>query len=1476
MRINIDLHTITSLWKRRMTAFAAKRARTRMAGMALLTAIACATTTGCSDDDALQAGPDGRGLRATTSLTATNPGGLIQDESTREWTASCRVPIVGPGRIVNEINSGGLLTVAGGSNSVENLVDADLTNGMTLGSIAAAGLVYTPVASVRDLYHTYASGQKVGFVIKANSSSSSGTAASLLSVTALQSFVIQLKKDGEVAGTYLLTEENATTLGLDLITFANSDNNSEQIIAIDADAAFDEVRLCYVGADVAALSGLNMEVKYAFVGENREIPAVEGESFWTTTPTVNDDRTGPILGVYSGGSFTQGNWVNSVSNLTDSDTENYISFGSLQNIANHAATVNFHQQIPAGYEVGYKYSTAKLLGLGLLNTQGPSLQAYNSNTATADKYESAADVLSLSLIGGGSTYTSICLTEPCTQLRVLWSGSLGNALNELTGGANLYYAYVREPVSLDPTNYFTIGDDETYSSSYRLPTPESGTVQYVLLSSPGGASARISNNVITGMTVNGDYVVQALYTDNATGKDVVQTATITKIAADVVEEGCNNYITTTTFPNAQITGAYDSEGTLISLSGISNVGNIIDGDTENYATYVGALTTLEFRALAAIDINETLPTETGATRVGFEIQPETGLLDLSVLGYYQVKVYSNGTELTNLSTISGDAVDAGVLNTCNSRTRLSVTVPEGQTFDHIELWKKGFATALTTQRIYNAFYEKATCQEAGVAETCLDVMTAAKNNLMIDYSSINVNGLVTIDLSTGGGLSDLANLLDGDLDTYAQFGTGSVSLLSDKKLSLKFTTQAAGQPIGLVVGQGSSLIGLDAFKNTTLTVYNDGEAVGSEDASLETLGASILEYSNGKIYIEVTPTAEYDQIVYNFSSVLGTSLGEGTLIYGVYTRTDSDGDGVPDCADDVTSGTLVMSTATNHVCLGDPVELRISADSQEDAETFTLKYTSTTGDTYSGTGKVITTSDNDKYIEDDDNLDLPSGQYYVDILSEDETVLHCTNIVLQIHPAQTTWKTGAESSDWNKWDNWTNGSPWTCTDVILPQGATLYPELSAGETNYCQNIHFEPGAELVNTPALTYSGKVFVDMALTGGTYHAVSAPITGMVTGDMFVSNGTSWGKSNYFTQPNSTNYPERRVSPIVYQRFWSKTVQNQTLDSDATVSAAETNWSGSFNVLTTAYETGQGFSIRLGKESTTDDQTYVLHFPKAHTTYHYYYANGTASSKMATITRSGDGIFVADELPYTLTLSNEAASDYFLLGNPFMCHIDLAKLLSGNSGIASLAVYDGTNYNTITLGEDGSLVSTGSTLTKLAPMSAIWVAPASESGATSLSVNITSDMVCQASSSNLTASVSRKTKSVSATSQLKLTASADGNDAACLVMQSGTASDAFRPGEDAAWLVDNEVRPAVGVFTLAGKKAAAIQEINTATRIPVGFYMKRSGSVTLTFSTKGNTWSGWKLVDSITGKKYDLSGSVKLSDVKSGTSRFYLEKVF
>ena len=125
----------------------------------------------------------------------------------------------------------------------------------------------------------------------------------------------------------------------------------------------------------------------------------------------------------------------------------------------------------------------------------------------------------------------------------------------------------------------------------------------------------------------------------------------------------------------------------------------------------------------------------------------------------------------------------------------------------------------------------------------------------------------------------------------------------------------------------------------------------------------------------------------------------------------------------------------------------------------------------------------------------------------------------------------------------------------------------------------------------------------------------------------------------------------------------------------------------------------------------------------------------------------------------------------------------------------------------------------------------------------------------------------------QLRLTATSRGRSTSCVVVPSSVASDDYDAREDATLLVGSEEGSGVAVYTVAGGKALSIQRMNSQKRIPVGFYLKEEGSVSLSFDPQGDAWQGWTLVDSQTGKRYPLDSEISLGTVKSGAGRFYLE---
>lgn len=931
---------------------------------------------------------------------------------------------------------------------------------------------------------------------------------------------------------------------------------------------------------------------------------------------------------------------------------------------------------------------------------------------------------------------------------------------------------------------------------------------------------------------------------------------------------CNIYIT-----DAAITNAIDGQGG-ISISWISDAENIINSNHDDYATYVGIAGLVESKPLVALTTNKEISTGNGGMRVGFEVQARTGLLDLSLLKAYEIKVY-DGDKLVECSGAEGHTLNVGVLNFKNSRVRLSLNIGSEKQFNHIELWLKSVAELAKTQRIYNVFYESTDCPEDIVDEACMEVLTDTTHNLAIDKEHTNIYSLIEI---LGGDLKNPENMLDESLDSHAT--CEGIKVGSNVTISLTFDEQPAKQPIGIVLSDENGILNADILSKITLKVYqkNNEEEIASK-SDFNTVNADLIS-KNGKTYLEI-PGTDIDK-PYNRIELVYTSLAslKSLNIGGVYIRADSDGDGIPDCLDDVTSGKLTLASGITHLCEDNAAFIPVESTTLPGGTKLSLVWTNQENETTETTETAdCTLSENGKSLQVDDAASWgKEGRYYVDILLGEDTLWNHAEVY--VHPKETTWKPQDNSTDWNTWGNWTNGVPWDCSNVFIPANVEKYPVLSASGTEeyWCYNIHFAPGAELIGQSHLNYT-QAFVDMNLSSGAYHLISAPLQDMVTGDMFVAQNVneweSWRATpsdgqlpNYFKpidgekqgNDNNSAYKEQRINPYIYQRFWNSEVRNETLTrsyntTDKAITEF-TDWSRSFNAVETKYEVGQGFALKAGDERNAT--TYNFHFPKSFSTYHYYGINGNSLKESSIARTEQTGRLWTAEQINRLTLKRETTGTLYLFGNPFMAHINIKKFLDANRSVSSVKVYKDGQYVDITSSDVADAA-------QIAPMQAVFLTATAAD--TRLPITLSEDMLEQGKPST------RLTRRMA--NQVRLTATSNRHSASCVVVSSSSGNDKFNSREDVTLLVGSEEGSGVAVYTIADGKALSIQRMRSATRIPVGFYLKQTGNVSLTFDASDNTWIGWKLKDKQTGRSYPLKGRITLNDVSTGSGRFFLEKV-
>lgn len=1427
----------------------------------LLAALLTVVFYSCRDEDltpSIQSFEQG-GTRAEAASTS----GLdvVQDATYgATYKPNCRVPLVGEGRVINQITKG-LIAVGANNENQEFLIDKDLTNGVTVSGLAKvdAGI---PIFSVRDVnrvYYNGGQGVKVGFVYEPQ--------GGVLDLSVLKSFYAQTLLNGKVQDSSLSESGGGfQLLDLNLLNVAGG----KYEVSFDATKPFDEVRLGYAGVNVNVSTAQSAKFYYAFVGENPEKIAAEGYTY--TEAKGEETYSIPIVG-----SLIEG-W-RSCDVLTDKDLfSNGDEFGLISGLSLKKYRVNFNADIPAGSEIGFRTSTATLLNVDL---GGVTMHALNESNESQQEVKLGTGI-GLSAVGGNSKNFSFITKEAARGVQIDFPLSV--KLETTT----IHYAYSRDPVEIDVSSYFTIGNDTISTDYYNLPTPSEGGVSYSLVSGPDGATSSISGNRITGMTVNGDYVVKAIYTR---GEETSWSLAVIHRDKKEAEAGCNTMMINTSGNEGQYTvvESSGSQGGISLFNKINNRQNLVDGDYTNYAEATNVLSLIQFGSLAGVYSFQDIAPQGEKTRVGFVMQTNNQLLGADVLKFFFIRLYKDGEEVFSGLTAENDAVGVGLVG--NDGSKLRFYVETDKTFDQVELWTAGLLNVnLNTFRLYYAFYEPVTCEEyEGTSEACMEMITAQKHGATINYAETKSSSAASV----GATMNNLSYVIDNSQQTAASIVAG-VSLISRSTVAVKFNRVRGGQPVGAILRTPGYALNASVLQNVTIAAYNGGQAVASESTSGGLASIEVISDA-GLAYMEVTPLQDYDEVRISFPS-LAEAL-ETVWLSGFYIRPDANNNGIPDCAEEPADqgGTdgITYNGITEHVCVDKTTYLghvRISVDAKPELLNKPITFTCYP---YNGNGQKI--EQEAELLQDDKGyffeLSLPVGDYSISGLPT------YNGLRAQVHPLKTTWKRNPSDTNWNNWSNWTDGSPWGCTNVVIPAGATRYPNLNAWDSvdkfyggNYCANIHFEPGAAVLNTQYLEYD-YAYVEMEVQSGMYHMISTPLHGMVTGDMFVSPEMP----AYFTPLNGDTYREVRHNPIVRQKMYSRAVTTATsgTDSNGTV-AATADWSRTFNAVAQPYEQAQGIKMMVGNDWGT---SYRLRFPKAYTEYYYYTLSGGRVKKetLPEGARNMNGKFAYEESgfnpenagsSFTFELRNEEqGATYFVAGNPFMSYLDIKTFLTENKqSVQAIRIIDSESVFgeeeglvRISLGENGdlSLDVAGEQSNTIAPLQAFYVEALE--GYTSDNVNITytSDMFVQPSAS--TATRSSRSASVPTAGEMKISAVSGNSVSSCSLLRSAGAADAYNAKEDVVSLIDEDFMPKVKVYTVADKRALDIQKMSNATRVDLGFMVKDGSQQTEFTLDYGSNWKGWTLVDKQTGKRYLLDGTsltVNAGAMKSNNGRFYLVK--
>lgn len=423
-------------------------------------------------------------------------------------------------------------------------------------------------------------------------------------------------------------------------------------------------------------------------------------------------------------------------------------------------------------------------------------------------------------------------------------------------------------------------------------------------------------------------------------------------------------------------------------------------------------------------------------------------------------------------------------------------------------------------------------------------------------------------------------------------------------------------------------------------------------------------------------------------------------------------------------------------------------------------------------------------------------------------------------------------------------------------------------TNTVNEIHFEPGAEMMHAELLTYE-KAWVDYQLAGDRWYALSSPLKDVVSGD-FYTDQSGMEEQEYFTLINWSK-DNSRTAPSVYQRGWKDANANATMvgvgSGDTGERAIAGNWSAVYNKADEGYDAGTGFSLKVLDLPSSNTTGAIFRLPKADTEYTYSGGTTTAPETDPITRTNANKLHITDLSKETVTsisvpLKVNGDNPYYLVGNPFMAHLDMEKFFAENSNLERKYWVVDNNSQTAAVGTEEDLTTTDPTGdATVAPLQSFFVQKANnETG--EITVKFTQEMQTLGGTGDGLRSANALT--ITATTS-------DGRTSRAAVAYDMAASADYEVSEDAELFLDSNLGDVPMVYTVAGTMATSINRTSELYNIPLGVYGSKQEMVTLSFGGL-NQFSSATLYDAQEQTETPLREGKTVS-VPAGTSgRYFL----
>ena len=324
-------------------------------------------------------------------------------------------------------------------------------------------------------------------------------------------------------------------------------------------------------------------------------------------------------------------------------------------------------------------------------------------------------------------------------------------------------------------------------------------------------------------------------------------------------------------------------------------------------------------------------------------------------------------------------------------------------------------------------------------------------------------------------------------------------------------------------------------------------------------------------------------------------------------------------------------------------------------------------------------------------------------LPESDCRVGTVPFTIAVLPSAVKWDPKTEGNDsWNNPNNWmgldlehkpihsdAHFAPTRVTNVIIPamEDGLPYPVIPSSirgedsikqtgfEYNRCNAVRFLPGGAMGQQQNLNYS-KAIVDMSLPQNTWALRSAPVRGMLSGDLFMANAdlnnvtSPWevGEFDADGRNNSTGNASYWLS--LYSRSITQYGNGDNVKDSARTAEAE--WSRVTNGMDYSLPPALGWAVYTRTASGRDA---AVRLPKGDDTYYFYnvdgekmndyYVSGLRAERDAAAGGEGKAgrlAFSTDGTYKEYTLTNEVASTAFVFGNPTMGYIDIWGFIADN----------------------------------------------------------------------------------------------------------------------------------------------------------------------------------------------------------------------